>query len=154
MAVTDGKGRFRLGELADGVAVLEAYAADVGRARRTDVRVNAGRTTSVVKLVIVRGEAGPKEPNATGGVAVTLGETAAGLEAAEVVIVAVSDGSEAERGGLQAGDVLVEVGGAKVTSIVDARSRLSGPVQADVLVRVRRGERVVPLRIAREAVRR
>ncbi|MDF2698434.1 MAG: hypothetical protein K0S65_6818, partial [Labilithrix sp.] len=49
MAVTDGKGRFRLGELGEGTIALEAYAADVGRTRRTDVRVSAGRTTSDVK---------------------------------------------------------------------------------------------------------
>ena len=55
MAVTDGKGRFRLGELADGTVTLEAYAADVGRARRTDVRASAGRTTDGVKIIITRG---------------------------------------------------------------------------------------------------
>ncbi len=153
IAVTDGKGRFRLGELAEGVITLEAYAADVGRARRSDVRVSAGRTTDGVKLVIT-GEASSKEPLATGGVAVTLGETAPGLEGPEVVIVSVAEGSEAERGGLVAGDVLVEVGGAKVASIEEARARLSGPVHDDVLVKVRRGERVLSLRIAREAVRR
>ena len=65
-----------------------------------------------------------------------------------------SEASEAERGGLVAGDVIIEVGGAKVASITDARARLSGPIHDDVLVKVRRGERVVALRIAREAVRR
>jgi len=154
MAVTDGRGRFRLGELEEGTITLEAYAADVGRTRKSDVRVSAGRTTNDVKLVVMRGEAGPKEPNATGGVAITLGETAAGLDAAEVVVVAVSEGSEAERAGLLAGDVLAEVAGVKVSSITDARARLSGPVQDDVLVKVRRGDGTVPLRIAREAVRR
>lgn len=154
MAVTDGKGRFRLGELGEGAITLEAYAADVGRTRRTDVAVRAGRTTSDVKLVIARGESLPKEPIATGGVAITLGETAAGLEAPEVVVVAVSEASEAERGGLVAGDVIIEVGGAKVASITEARARLSGPIHDDVLVKVRRGERLVALRIAREAVRR
>jgi protocatechuate 3,4-dioxygenase beta subunit len=153
MAVTDGKGRFRLGGLAEGVITLEAYAADVGRARRSGVKVSAGRTTDGVKLVITR-EGTAKEPLATGGVAVTLGETAAGLEGPEVVIVAVAEGSEAERGGLAVGDVLVEVGGAKVASIEDARARLSGPVHDDALVKVRRGDRILALRVAREAVRR
>jgi hypothetical protein len=154
MAVADGKGRFRLGELGEGLVTLEAYAADVGRTRRTDVRVSAGRTTDGVKLVITRGEGSTKEPVATGGVAITLGETAGGLEPAEVVIVAVSEGSEAERGGLAPNDIVVEVGGAKVASITDARARLSGPVHDDVLVKVRRGERVLALRVSREAVRR
>jgi Carboxypeptidase regulatory-like domain/PDZ domain len=154
MAVTDGKGHFRLGELGEGTVTLEAYAADVGRTHRSDVRVSAGRTTSDVKLVITRGEVGPKEPLAAGGVAITLGETAAGLEAPEVVVVAVSEGSEAERGGLVIGDVVTEVGGVRVASITEARTRLSGPLHDDVVVKVRRGERALVLRIAREAVRR
>jgi hypothetical protein len=154
VAVTDAKGRFKLGELPDGLVTLEAYAADVGRTRKSDVRVNAGRTTSDVKLVITRGEASSKEPLATGGVAITLGETAGGLEAPEVVVVAVSEGSEAERAGLETNDILVEVGGAKPASVIDARARLSGPLHDDVFVKVRRGEVVLPLRIAREAVRR
>jgi hypothetical protein len=154
MAVTDGKGRFRLGELGEGTVTLEAYAADVGRTRRTDVRVSGGRTTTDVKLVINRSEGGAKEPIASGGVAITLGETAAGLDVAEVIIVAVPDGSEAERAGLANGDILLEVGGAHVASVGEARARLAGPVHDDVLVKIRRGERVFPLRIAREAVRR
>jgi protocatechuate 3,4-dioxygenase beta subunit len=153
MAVTDGKGRFRLGELAEGMIALEAYAADVGRTHRTDVKVSAGRTTDGVKLVITR-EVGTKEPMSTGGVAVTLGETMAGLEEPEVVIVAVAPNSEAERGGLANGDVVLEVGGTKVASIMDARARLSGSVHDDVFVKVRRGDRIVALRVSREAVRR
>jgi hypothetical protein len=154
ISVSDGKGRFKLGELPEGLVTLEAYAADVGRTRKTDIRVLAGRTTSDVKLVITRGETTAKEPLATGGVAVTLGETVAGVDPAEVVVVAVAEGSEAERGGLLPNDILVEVGGAKVASIGDARARLSGPVHDDVVVKVRRGEQHVSLRIAREAVRR
>lgn len=153
MAVTDGKGRFHLGELAGGTIVLEAYAADVGRARRTDVAVSAGRTTDGVKLVIAR-EVGTKEPLAAGGVAVTLGETTSGVEGPEVVLVAVAPNSEAERGGLANGDVVLEIGGVKVASIVDARARLSGSVRDDVVVKVRRGENVLVLRVAREPVRR
>ncbi|MBX3186144.1 MAG: carboxypeptidase regulatory-like domain-containing protein [Labilithrix sp.] len=154
MAVADGRGRFRLGELAEGNVVLEAYAPDVGRARVTGVRVIGGRTTDGVKIVIARGEGTPAEPLATGGVAVTLGETAPGVNAAEVVIVAVADGSEAERAGLAAFDVVVEVGGAPVRSITDARARLSGPVHDDVVVKIRRGERTLTLRVPREQVRR
>jgi len=154
MALCDAKGRFRLAELAEGSVVLEAYAADIGRAKKEKVRVSAGRTTEGVKIVLALDAVQPSEPLATGGVAVTLGETAAGLEGPEVVIVAVSEGSDAERGGLAAGDVVVEVAGAHPKSIVDARSRLSGPVHDDVVVKVKRGERVLTLRIAREQVRR
>lgn len=154
MAVADPKGRFRLGELPEGTTVLEAYAPDVGRVRVTGIRVLSGRTTDGVKIVLARGEALPSEPLTTGGVAVTLGETAAGLEAAEVVIVAVAEGSEAERAGFAPNDLVLEVGGARVRSITDARARLSGPVHDDVVVKVKRGERVLVLRVARERVRR
>jgi S1-C subfamily serine protease len=88
-------------------------------------------------------------------VAITLGETLGGAGAeVEVVVVAVSDGSEAERSGLAPNDVVVEIGGAKPTSIVDARARLAGPLHDDVFLKVRRGDQIVPLRVPREAVRR
>jgi S1-C subfamily serine protease len=154
MAVADPRGRFRLAELGEGSVTLEAYAPDVGRARITGVRVLAGRTTDGVKILLVRGEPTAAEPLTTGGVAITLGETAAGLEAAEVVIVAVSEGSEAERAGLAPYDLVAEVGGVAVRSITDARARLSGPVHDDVVVKVKRGDRTLTLRVAREQVRR
>jgi len=46
------------------------------------------------------------------------------------------------------------VDGAAVRSIVDARARLSGPVDQDVVVTRRRGEATGSLRVAREPVRR
>ncbi|MBS2013238.1 MAG: carboxypeptidase regulatory-like domain-containing protein [Deltaproteobacteria bacterium] len=155
MAVADARGRFRLSELAEGTIVLEAYSPEIGRARLTGVRVLSGRTTDRVRITITRDAQGAAaEPLATGGVAVTLGETAAGLDLPEVVIVAVSEGSEAERAGLAPNDIVVEVAGQKVKSITEARARLSGPVHDDVVVKVRRGQREVVLRVAREAVRR
>jgi S1-C subfamily serine protease len=83
-----------------------------------------------------------------------LGEATAGLETPEVILVAVTEGSEAERAGLAVGDVLVEVAGVRVTSLAEARARLSGSVRDDVLVNVRRGERSLVLRVPREPVRR
>lgn len=154
IAVTDGKGRFRLGELPEGAVTLEAYSADVGRTRKLDVRVLAGRTTSDVKILMAREEGATKEPSGSGGVAVTLSETSAGLEASEVVVFAVAEASEAEHAGLVPGDILVEVGGTKISSIADARHRLSGPIHDDVLLTVRRGEALFKVRVAREAVRR
>lgn len=154
MAVADSKGRFRLGELPEESTVLEAYAPDFGRVRVMGIRVASGRTTDGVKLVLARGEGTPSEPLTTGGVAVTLGETVAGLEAAQVVIVAVAEGSEAERAGLAPYDLVVEVGGVRVASITDARARLSGPVHDDVVVKVKRGDRALTVRVARERVRR
>ncbi len=154
LTIADAKGRFRLGGLPEGTVTLEAYAPDFGRTRLGGVRVIAGRTTDGVKVLLARGESAKGEPLATGGVAVTLFETSAGLEAAEVVVFAVSEGSEAERAGLLPNDVIVDVGGTRVTSNQEARMRLSGPVHDDVVVHVRRGERTLTLRIPREQVRR
>jgi len=152
-AVTNARGAFHLGGIEDGSVSIEAYAPDVGRGRVESVRVSAGRVTNgiTVRLVADDGER-VTEPSSSGGVAITLGELSG--EPRELVIVAVADGSEAERAGLAPGDVLLTVDGAAVRSIVDARARLSGPVDQDVVVTRRRGEATGSLRVAREPVRR
>ncbi|MCL2725754.1 MAG: carboxypeptidase regulatory-like domain-containing protein [Polyangiaceae bacterium] len=154
MAVCDAHGLFRLGELPEGNVVLEAYSPDVGRTRMAGVRVIAGRTTDGVKITLPADGERVDEPFATGGVAVTLGETAAEPAGSEVVVVSVAEGSEAERAGIVPNDILVEVGGVAPSGIADARARLSGPLHDDVVVKVRRREHVVTLRITREPVRR
>jgi S1-C subfamily serine protease len=154
VALTDAKGRFTLRELPEGNVALEAYAPDRGRARVQGVRVTAARTTVNVRLVLggsTSERAPAPESMATGSVAVTLGETG---EPVEVVIVSLVEGSEAERAGLAPGDVLLAVDGASVATMDEARTRLSGPLADDVVVRVRRGEQTLSLRVAREAVRR
>ncbi|MDB4994052.1 MAG: hypothetical protein JWM74_1484, partial [Myxococcaceae bacterium] len=151
VAVTDARGHFHLGELAEGTASLEAFAPDVGRGRAEGLRVVAGRTTDGVRIVLKQAlDEKTVEPAASGGVAVTLGLT----NADEVVLVAVADGSAAERAGLAPGDVVIEVDGAKVASIAAARGKLSGPLGDDVVVKLRRGERALALRVAREPVHR
>jgi hypothetical protein len=151
-ATTDARGRFHVGELEDGSITLEAYAPDVGRARLSGVRATAGRTTRDVVIHLGAEPEPIKEPSASGGVAVTLAELSG--EPIEVVLAAVVDGSEAERAGLAQGDVIIEVDGAAVHSIAEARSRLSGPLAEDVVVTRRRGETVESLRVPREPVRR
>jgi hypothetical protein len=154
-AVTDARGRFSLGELPEGTVTLEAYAPELGRARIEGIRVAAGRTASNVRIVLARGS--PQEeranaPAASGNVAVTLGETNA--TPAEVVVLSVAAGSDAERRGLAPGDIVLTVDGVTVHTIEAARERLGGPVSDDVVLRVRRGDREVALNIAREEVRR
>jgi hypothetical protein len=151
-ATTDAHGRFKLGELEDGAVTLEGYAPDVGRARLAGVHVSAGRTTSGIVIHLGADTERTNEPAASGGVAVTLGELSG--EPREVVLAAVVDGSEAERAGLAQGDVIVEVDGAPVHTIAEARSRLSGPLAEDVVVARRRGETVESIRVPREPVRR
>ncbi len=157
-AITDPKGHFSLHEVPEGSVTLEAYAPGVGRARSVAVTVVSGRTTDGVHLAIARtGDApdGGEPVGASGGVAVTLGESGGEPGApAEVVLVSVVEGSEAELAGLAPGDVVLAVDGTPTHIMDDARSRLNGPVADDVLVVVRRGDRTLTLRVAREAVRR
>ena len=149
---SDAKGRFRLGSLPEGEITLEAYVPEIGRAQLRNVSVRRGKTTDVGKIVVVGEKESRQGPGARGGVAITLGET--GGDVHEVVVVQVAEGSEAERAGLVPGDLLVEVSGKAVHAIDEARARLSGAVGDDVLVRIKRGESNVVLRVGREEVRR
>jgi hypothetical protein len=154
LAVTDAQGRFTLKQLPEGTVTLEAYAPDLGRGRAAGVKVVSDRTTVNVRITLVgdRGDdAASTGPPASGSVAVTLGESD---EPVEVVIVSVVSGSEAERAGLEPGDVLTAVDGKDVHTMAEARARLSGPVADDVLVALRRVDRALILRVTREAVRR
>ena len=151
VAVTDAKGRFTLRELAEGAITIEAYSPELGRGRVSGVAVASGRTTDRVHIVMEGDEADGGEPPASGGVAVTLGETSA---PPEIVIVSVAEGSEAERGGVVAGDVLLAVDDASVATLEQARGRLNGPIADDVVLRLRRADKELLLRVARDAVRR
>jgi C-terminal processing protease CtpA/Prc len=117
------------------------------------VSVVSGRTTEGVHVVLTpkADEPSGADIGASGSVAITLGETAAPVA---VVVVSVAPGSEAERAGIVPGDVLLEVDGARVSGMREARASLSGPIGQDVVVAVQRGERALTLRAAREAVRR
>jgi protocatechuate 3,4-dioxygenase beta subunit len=150
LAVADERGRFKLAELPEGRATLEAYAPDVGRGTNADVKVVAGRTTFGVRIVLHPTAERGYDPAGAGSVAVTLGES----DAQEVVVMSVAAASEAERGGLASGDVIEEVDGVRVAAIADARKRLSGPISNDVLITLERGGKRLRLRVARESVRR
>jgi protocatechuate 3,4-dioxygenase beta subunit len=155
IAVTDARGRFHLGGLPPGTLDLEAYAPDFGRALAEGVRVNRGGTATGIRIQLVKDKDDrSQEPAASGGVAVTLGETEG--EPREVVIVNVAESSEAERAGLLHGDVVLAVDGAPVHTMAEARVRLAGPLVDDVVLRFRRGDATaVPesVRIPREPIR-
>ena len=152
VAVTDARGRFSVNELPEGTVDLEAYAPDLGRGRVEAVRVVAERTTSGVRITLTEPEEKrDRGPSASGSIAVTLGETGAPVQ---VVVVAVGAASEAERAGLAPGDVLLGVNDAQVHSIEEARDKLSGPLSEDVVLKVKRGDEDLVVRVAREAVRR
>lgn len=152
IAVTDRKGRFRLKDLPEGELTLEAYAADLGRAKLGGVKVAAGRTTDDVTIVL-DGKAGDDDSSAPGGVAVTLGERAA-EGSPEIVVVMVATGSEAERAGLEPGDRIASIDGQAPASMADARARLAGPLGDDVVLEVERADGSHTFRVVREAVHR
>ncbi len=152
VATTDARGRFHLGGLRAGTVVLEAYAPEIGRGHAENVRVAAGRSTTSVRIVLAaQGAEPPDRAGAT--VAVTLGEA---LEdgAHEVVVVLVAEGSEAERAGLVAGDVITDVDGAPVHTIEDTREKLGGAPGTDVVLGVRRASGATRIRVGREMVHR
>lgn len=151
VAVTEAKGRFALRGLAEGTISVEAYSPELGRGHASGVSVVSGRTTDRVHIVIDRDVADGGEPPASGGVAVTLGETRGPTE---IVVASVADGSEAERGGVVVGDVLLAVDDVPVATLEDARGKLNGPIADDVVLRLRRGDKELVLRVARDAVRR
>jgi hypothetical protein len=150
VAVTDDSGAFSLTGLPGGATTIDVFSPDRGRgSARVEVRGN--RTQSGVRITL-KPSGSESDPFAPGGVAVTLGERGAG-DALEVVIVSVAEGSEAERAGLQPGDVITAVSDARPASMHDARSRLSGPFQSDVVVQVTRNGAAQRFVVLREAVR-
>ncbi len=151
MVVTDGAGEFVLEGVEAGRRTVSAQASGVGRGNVTVV-LGAGdeHRDLVIRLTEPPAEDGH---DWRGGVAVTLGERDE-RRGTVVVLVHVAEGSEAERAGLQAGDVLVEVDGHGVAGMADARQRLGGPAGSDVVLNLSRGGATVRTRVARETLSR
>jgi len=150
VAVTDANGAFSLQGLPSGATTIDVFSTDHGRGS-AKVEVRANRTESGLRITL-RPTGSEQDPFAPGGVAITLGERGSG-DSLEVVVVTVSENSEAERAGVQPGDVLTSINDAKPTSMRDARSRLSGALQSDVVLGVSRGGAAQRLSVLREAVR-
>lgn len=151
VALTDSKGRFVLRGLTAGSIVLEAYSAEVGRGQ-AKAEVSEGDVSRGLRIVLDL-PVSDTEPAASGSVAVTLGENDTD-QGVEVVLVHVAPGSEAERAGLLAGDLVRSVDGKSVDGMVEARRRLSGPVRGDVVLGIERNGAALTLRVRRERVRR
>jgi len=148
VAVTDAYGAFKLVDVAVGDVFVEAFAADTGRGR-TKVRIDEGRATTNVKIVLDPVPIAGEEILAPGGVAITLA-----AEDTKVMVAAVAVGSEAERAGVLEGDELVSIDGTAATSLSVARAHLGGPLGVDVLLTVKRKGVNKTLRVVREATRR
>lgn len=152
MALSDARGEFVLRGVRPGVQRLSAYAPGVGRGTVDAVEVTSGRAAAGVVLRLTDpSEDG--EPFASGGLAITLGERRDG-ERLELVVVDVAAGSEAERGGLRRGDVLLAIDGQAPTAMAEGRARLAGRAGTDVVLELTRDGAPLKLRITRQAVRR
>jgi len=150
MTVTDMQGRFKLTGVAPGPTDVEAFAVEAGRGTRRGVQVDEGRTTEDVTIRLQVEDQGD-QPLGSGNLAITLGER--GQNPVRVVVVQVAAGSEAERAGLAAGDVVRSVDGVVPASMTDARARLAGKAGTDVVLEIERGGARRTLRVARERVR-
>jgi hypothetical protein len=151
VALSDASGTFKLTDVPVGDIEIEAFAVDIGRGRVEHVRVDEGRTTSGVKIVIrpVAPLPGSESDLAPGGVAITLAEAEG-----RVFVAAVAHGSEAERAGFLEGDEIISVDGVNVSAMAAARARLSGPLGVDVIVIIHRKGESRTLRVPREPTKR
>lgn len=151
VALTGADGSFSLRGLPPGESTIEALLPERGRGSAR-VEVQSNRTHTGLRITLRPADAAP-ETFSPGGVAITLGERGSG-DALVVVVVAVAENSEAERAGLLAGDVLLAIDEAKPLGAADARARLGGRLQSDVVVSVSRGGSPQRFSVMREPVRR
>ena len=149
MAITRHDGRFALKSVQAGTVTLYAYAPTLGRGNSGPIEVIVGHDArdTTIRLTLPSGDELPT--GQTANVAITLGEQGGNL-----TVASVAPGSEAERAGIAAGDVLLAVEGVHPESLADARARLAGPDGTDVLLQFRRGGNDFRLRMSREPVRR
>jgi hypothetical protein len=147
MVRTNAQGEFTLSNLAPGALTLEATAVNKGRGKAS-ATINEGQVTIDVRITLQPGT--DTDTGQTAGVAVTLSEPAPG----QVTIEQVAAHSEAERAGLQVADRILAVEGTPVTSMSDARTRLSGNAGTDALIELQRGGSIFKLRVTREQLRR
>lgn len=152
VVTSDNAGHFVLPGVHPGSVTITAVSGNAGRGSARSVEVSSGRTTRNVRIQLTP-HAVDGESAAPGGVAIGLGERGT-APTIEVVIVSVAEASEAERAGLEAGDVVAALDGARPISMADARARLSGQPGSDIVVEVLRAGVSNRFRVLREATRR
>jgi len=151
ITLTDGDGHFVLGGVHPGTATISAISGVSGRGSAR-AEVSSGHAARGLRIQLSP-HGTDSEPVAPGNVAVTLGERGA-APALEVVVVSVAEGSEAEHAGIEAGDIVVAIDGARPNSMSDARLKLSGQPGSDLVVEVSRAGSASKFRLLREAIRR
>jgi C-terminal processing protease CtpA/Prc len=152
VVVSDQDGHFLLSGVHPGTATITAFSSVAGRGNVRAVEVNSGRTARGVRIQLVPQGADPDASLAPGNVAIGLGERG-NAPNLEVVVVSVAESSEAERAGVEAGDVIGALDGVRPTSMIDARARLSGQPGSDIVLELSRASVVLRLRVLREAIR-
>ena len=153
VVTSDSDGHFVLPGVHPGNVTITAISSSSGKGSTRSVEVSSGRTTRGLRIQLSPHPSDVEPSAASGGVAIGLGERGT-APALEVVIVSVAEASEAERAGLEPGDVISALDGAAPNSMSDARARLSGQPGSDVVVEVRRAGASSRFRVLREATRR
>jgi membrane-associated protease RseP (regulator of RpoE activity) len=146
--VTDREGHYRLWPVAIGKVTVYASAPGVGKGQSEVVEVLRERDRDGVRIRLSEVEEDVTLPTGS-TVAITLTQ-----ESEAFVITQVAGGSEAERTGLKVGDHLLSIDGVKPANLSDARGRLVGPENMDLLLELDRGGTRLRLRTVREQVRR
>jgi hypothetical protein len=151
IVLTDVDGHFVLSDVHPGNALISAISSMSGRGSAR-AEVSSGHSTRGLRIQLSPHGA-ESEPVAPGNVAITLGERGTAPQL-DVVIVSVAEGSEAEHAGIEPGDLVVAIDGARPSSMSDARLKLSGQPGSDLVIEVSRAGAPLRFRVLREAIRR
>lgn len=147
--VTDKSGHFRLAPVAVGKLVLFGFAPGVGRGTSDSVEVLSGRDREDVRIKLDQPVVDESRAASSASVSITLSQSGS-----NIVVDLVAPASEAERAGVMPGDHLMAIDGVKLRDTADARARLSGRENSDVLLELERQGKSLRLRTVRELVRR
>jgi hypothetical protein len=153
VVTTDQDGHFLLSGVHPGTATLTVTSSAAGHGSARGVEVSSGRTSRGLRIQLVPQGLDQDTSVAAGSVAIGLGERGSAPNI-EVVVVSVAESSEAERAGVEAGDVISALDGVRPTSMSDARARLSGQPGSDIVLELSRASVALRLRVLREAIRR
>lgn len=152
---TDSDGHFVLTGVHPGTATITAVSSVAGRGSVKGIEVSSGRTARGLRIQL-----SPQAAPSEGGESLALGSVAIGLGErgnapnVEVVVVSVAEASEAERAGLEPGDVITALDGARPASMGEARAKLGGQPGSDVVVELTRAGSTLRFRVLREAFKR
>ncbi|HEX2669661.1 MAG TPA: carboxypeptidase regulatory-like domain-containing protein, partial [Polyangiaceae bacterium] len=153
VVLSDRDGHFTLTGVHPGTATISAVSSLSGRGSVRSVEVSSGRTARGLRIQLAPQTGDAESVPTPGSIAVGLGERG-NAPNVEVVVVSVAESSEAERAGVEPGDVITAIDGVHPVSMSDARARLGGQPGTDLVLELSRASAAVRLRVLREAMRR